>query len=182
MPLDSTLLAAAISALATIAAAWIATRPRRHGAQTEERRSEIWLPERRTPPPPPPPPPGGRWRRAARSISAVGRAVDAHLWNVLHRLPLLKRRTKPWLAAVLGFLFGGFGVALYLRRSVDVLIGIALLVPLSIAGSQLNGTEQRTDDSLPAWVWIFEALAALYCFLRSYSSNRRLEAEARDAG
>jgi hypothetical protein len=170
--LDSTLIAAALTATATIAAAWIATRSRRHGAPPEQRGPVIWLPAPRPQPPPPP----GPLRRAGRWITSVAGAVDAGLWRLLNRLPPLKRRTKPWLAAVLGFLFGGFGVALYLRRSVDVIIGIVLLVPLSLAGSQLSTGQQAADESLPAWAWFVEGSSAFYCYLRAVSSNRRLEA------
>jgi len=176
--LDTTLIAAALSAVATIAAAWIAGQPRRHRAPSDERRSEIWLPEPRTPSPPPP----GRLQHAARRLGSVARAVDAGLWDRLDRLPPLKRRTRPWLAAALGFFFGGLGVALYLRRSVDVLVGIVLLAPLSLAGSRLDGSQQGADDSLPAWVWIFQALAGLYAFLRSMSSNGRLGADGSHSG
>jgi hypothetical protein len=121
----------------------------------------------------------GPLQRPRRAIASVGDAVNAGvdlIWGLLDRLPVLERRGKPLLAAVLGFLFGGLGLALYLRRSVDVIVGIVLLVPLSIAGSQLDTGQQGADESLPAWIWIFQALSALYSFLRVISSNRRLEA------
>lgn len=101
MRLDSTLIAAALSAAATVAAAWIATRSRGRGAPTENRGPEIWLPGPR----PEPPPPTGPLQRAGRRIRSVAGAIDASLWRLLERLPPLKRRKKPWLAAVLGFLF-----------------------------------------------------------------------------
>ena len=178
MRLDSTLIAAALSAAATIAAAWIATRSRGRGAPTENRGPEIWLPGPR----PEPPPPTGPLQRAGQRIRSVAGAIDASLWRLLERLPPLKRRKKPWLAAVLGFLFGGFGVALYLRRSVDVVIGIVLLIPLSLGGSQFDTGEQAADQSLPAWIWFFQALSGLYCFLRATDSNRRLGAGETPAG
>jgi hypothetical protein len=143
-----TIVAAAISALAALGSAWIATR----AAQSPPRPVDSPVDS-----PPPHPGPGGL-RRLAAAIR-----------ERLHALPPLRRRTRPWLAALLGFLFGGFGPLLYLRGGVDIVVGIALLVPLGFAGGR------TAEEPIAWWYWIFAALSATYSFSRSIGSNRRQE-------
>ncbi|HEY7698994.1 MAG TPA: hypothetical protein VIE88_11295 [Vicinamibacteria bacterium] len=99
----------------------------------------------------------------------------------MDRIPALKRRTRPWLAATLGFFFSGFGIALYFRRLPDLLIGIVLALPYAYAGSQLPEDGGQADASLPWWVWVFAAVTGLYGYLRAVNSNRRLAIAARES-
>ncbi len=78
------------------------------------------------------------------------------------------------MGALVGFLFGGFGIALYFRRQADVLVGLVFLIPLFLATS---GPENE-EATFGWWYWPFATLAAIYCVLRVESANRRLEAEA----
>ena len=101
------------------------------------------------------------------------RRAGAGLWAVFGRLPALGRRRTPWVAALVGFLFGGFGIALYFRRQADVLVGLAFLVPLFLA---TRGSESDEAATFGWWYWPFATLAATYCVLRVESANRGLEA------
>jgi hypothetical protein len=151
-----TIVAAAISAFAVIAAAWINTRGRGQA---------------------PPPELGTPDDSSEPRKSRVRRAYEG-LWTALMRLPAPSRRTTPWLAALVGFLFSGFGVALYFRKGPDVLAGLAFLLPLGLAG---GGSATSEESTLAWWYWIFAALAGLYCLLRAESANRRLDAQVADA-
>jgi hypothetical protein len=83
------------------------------------------------------------------------------------RLPLPDQRTPPWLAAVLGYVLGGVGVALAFRKVPDIVAGIVFLLPLGLASSEESG--------LAWWYWLFAALAAVYALLRAETGNRRLD-------
>jgi hypothetical protein len=91
---------------------------------------------------------------------------------LLGRLPSPGRRTRPWLAAALGFFFVGFGIMFYFRKLPDVLVGIALVLPLGIGGSSSTGTSN--DPGLAWWWWVVAAIAGLYGLLRAESANRQL--------
>jgi len=99
------------------------------------------------------------------------RRAWAWLWELFGRLPVLGRRRTAWVAALVGFLFGGFGIALYFRRQADVLVGLVFLIPLFLA-TRGDGAE----TTFGWWYWPFATLAATYCVLRVESANRRLEA------
>jgi len=71
------------------------------------------------------------------------------------------------MAALVGFLFGGFGIALYFRRQADVLVGLAFLVPLFLA---TRGSETDEAATFGWWYWPFATLAATYW---ASSSSRR---------
>ena len=109
------------------------------------------------------------------AVAATGpgrvRRAWARLWELFGRLPPLGRRRAPWLAALVGFLFGGFGIALYFRRQADVLVGLVFLIPLVLA-TRGDGAE----TTFGWWYWPFATRAATYCVLRVESANRRLEA------
>ena len=100
------------------------------------------------------------------------RRAWARLWSLFGRLPSLGKRRTAWIAALVGFLFGGFGIALYFRRQADVLVGLVFLIPLFLA---TRGEGEETTFGW--WYWPFATLAATYCVLRVESANRRLEAE-----
>ena len=139
---------AAISALGAIAVAVI-------NAQATRRREAAPEPARDDASPTARP---GRRRRAW-----------SRLWELFGRLPPLGRRRTAWLAAIAGFLFGGFGIALYFRRQADVLVGLAFLVPLF-----LSTRGEGDETTFGWWYWPFATLAATYCVLRVESANRRL--------
>ena len=103
----------------------------------------------------------------------LGRAW-ARLWELFGRLPMLGERKTAWVAALVGFLFGGFGIALYFRRQADVIVGLVFLIPLFLA---TRGEGNGEETTFGWWYWPFATLAATYCVLRAESANRRLEAE-----
>lgn len=123
------------------------------------------------------------YRPAPTTPESPSEAVDDHdlpgaperawrrLWALFGRLPPIGRRTTPWVAALLGFLFSGLGVALYFRKGADVLVGVVFLLPLLAATS---GSGE--DTTVAPWYWPFATLTATYCVLRAESANRRLEA------
>jgi hypothetical protein len=89
-------------------------------------------------------------------------------WSVMYKLPPLGRRTRPWLAAVIGFVAGGIGLSLYFRKWVDVLILVAMVIAAVLVGYLVEGS----------W-WVGAAFAAVYGFIRAESSNRRLAFQER---
>jgi hypothetical protein len=94
------------------------------------------------------------------------------VWRLFAELPPLGRSVRSWLAALLGFLFSGFGIALYFRKLPDVLIGIAFLVPLGLASSGGEDAPSGEETTIAWWYWIFAALAGIYGALRAESANR----------
>lgn len=115
-------------------------------------------------------------RAAAKAVPERPRALARgweRLWQLFGRLEPPNRATRPWLAGVLGFLFSGFGVALYFRKGVDVIAGIVFLLPLGLMTNDSAGN----DPAVAWWYWPFAALTAAYGVLRSESANRRLERE-----
>jgi hypothetical protein len=96
------------------------------------------------------------------------------VWRLFSALPPLGRPVRSWLAALLGFLFSGFGIALYFRKLPDVLVGIVFLVPLGLASS--GGADAPADESttIAWWYWIFAALAGIYGLLRAEAANRQI--------
>ena len=149
---------AAISAAGAIAVAVINARAtRRHEASGRPELGEV-TPE----------------ADAVAAIARPGRVRRAwtRLWELFGRLPPLGRRRAAWIAALVGFLFGGFGIALYFRRQADVLVGLVFLIPLFLA---TRGEDE--DMAFGWWYWPFATLAATYCVLRVESANRRLEAD-----
>lgn len=100
------------------------------------------------------------------------RRAWARLWELFGRLPALGRPRTAWVAALVGFLFGGFGIALYFRRQADILVGLVFLIPLL-----LSTRGEGDETTFGWWYWPFATLAATYCVLRVESANRRFEAE-----
>jgi hypothetical protein len=86
------------------------------------------------------------------------------VWTLVYKLPPLGRRTRPWLAAVIGLFLGGIGLAVYFRKLADVPILLVLVV-----GAYLLGTYVL---DIGHW-WIHGGLASFYGYLRAESSNRR---------
>ena len=73
----------------------------------------------------------------------------------------LGRVTNPGAAAVIGFLFGGIGLALYFRTAADTVL---LIVVALIVGVEL---------STASW-FIGAAVVSVYGYLRSTKSNAQL--------
>jgi hypothetical protein len=84
-------------------------------------------------------------------------------WSVMYKLPPLRGRKRPWLAAVIGFAFGGIGLSLYFRKLIDIAVLIIVIVVALVSGTVLHG----------GW-WLGAAIASFYGYLRAESSNRRL--------
>jgi hypothetical protein len=86
---------------------------------------------------------------------------------VAKNMPPLKRERNPMAAAVLGFLFGGIGLAIYLRSWVDAGLAVASIIALDLAVSMGLGIE------------VLAVLLALgqYGYVRAEASNRLLRGE-----
>ena len=106
---------------------------------------------------------GGR----AAAMRRLSSSLDP-VWSVMYKLPPLRRRTRPWLAAVIGFAAGGIGLSLYLRKWVDIAILLCIVIVAFLVGSLVDGS----------W-WVGAAVAAVYGFIRTESSNRRLAFQER---
>jgi hypothetical protein len=87
---------------------------------------------------------------------------------VAHRLPPLKRRKKPAIAVALAVLFGGFGLAVYLRSLVDAGVAAVGLLLVTLADSA----------GFPIGVLTILALLGQYAYTRVEASNRHLAATA----
>jgi len=87
--------------------------------------------------------------------------------SVLRALPVLKKAKNPTTALVIGFLFGGIGLAIYFRKVIDFFIPVFAAIVLQIFYSQLRG--QGTLYILAGAV-----LAAAYGYMRATSSNEAL--------
>jgi hypothetical protein len=85
--------------------------------------------------------------------------------SVFNQLPPINRRRNPQIAALIGFLLGGIGLAIYFRSFVDFIVPVAmvvLLVAFSAGFSELG--------------WFGGAiLAGGYGYLRASRSNSSLE-------
>ena len=86
------------------------------------------------------------------------------------RLPPLRGPKSPGLAAVIGFLTGGIGLAVYFR-SVRDFLPVDVAAGLVILGSLAFGASPFALAGIVA-----PLLGALYGFWRARSSNRRLPA------
>jgi hypothetical protein len=105
--------------------------------------------------------------------------------DAIRRLPPLEREARPGIAALLGSALPGFGNAMYFRTLPDTLTGIVFAVPFLVALHMMPGTDSPPEAAMPWWagaIWgICAAVSGLYCFLRAYSSNQRLEGAGRTA-
>lgn len=85
---------------------------------------------------------------------------------MMDRLPVLFRVRNPGVAGLLGFCFGGIGLAIYFRSLVDLIIPVLLAILFAIL-----------FKNLAAAGWLAGAVVAgLYGISRAVSSNRRLGA------
>jgi hypothetical protein len=98
---------------------------------------------------------------------------------VLKKLPPLAKPKSPGLAALIGFLTGGIGLAIYFRSLLD-LLPVELVGTVVVIGALITGVE-------PVHALNVAAIAAAivggsYGFWRAQSSNRRLAAPSVPAG
>jgi hypothetical protein len=121
---------------------------------------------------------GTNKRRSLRATAKSG-------LDLIRRLPPLEREARPGVAALLGSALPGLGNALYFRTLSDSLIGIVLAAPFLVATSMLPETDSPSAAAMPWWagaMWgICAAVSGLYCTLRAYSSNQRLQGAGRTA-
>lgn len=89
---------------------------------------------------------------------------------VLKHLPPLTKPTRPGVAAAIGVLTGGIGLAIYFRSLRDLLpleiLGMLVIVGSTIAGVQL--LDALSVAAMPAAI-----LGGSYGYWRADSSNRR---------
>ena len=192
-----TLVGPLIGAAGTIAAAWIGHRYRQQATRNAETPADqqlIWIPspahgdrrgrERRR---------LGLWRRlreSGRSVSSLPAAVPAFvrfLWRLMSSIPPAPRRTRPAVAAAVGWL--PLGPAAYFRTGPDVVISLAFFALMGIGVDKFPDTAaEEVGASAPTWAYatFYTAMlfSGLYAYLRSLSSNRQIELRrvARAAG
>jgi len=87
--------------------------------------------------------------------------------SVLRALPVLKKTKNPTTALVIGFLFGGIGLAIYFRKVIDFFIPVFAIIVLEIFHAQLRG-----QGGL--YVLGGAVVAAAYGYMRATSSNQAL--------
>ena len=181
-----------IGAVGTIAAAWVGHRYRQQATRSEPEppagQSLIWVPasvhgdgegsqrrrrrlrlRRRA----------GKKRRSVRSLPAAVPAFVRFLWRAMSRVPPAHRRTRPAVAAAVGWL--PFGPAAYFRTGPDVLASLAFFALMGIGVDRFPDTEaEEAGATAPTWAYavFYTALlfSGLYSYLRSLSSNREIEA------
>jgi hypothetical protein len=98
---------------------------------------------------------------------------------VLKHLPPLTKPKRPGLAAVIGVLTGGVGLAIYFRSLRD-LLPLEILGMLVIVGSTIAGVQPL--DALSVAATPAAILGGSYGYWRADSSNRRLTAPRMAAG
>jgi len=104
--------------------------------------------------------------RQDSSVATIDR-IFGPVWNAATRLRPLRRRVRPWLATVIGYVFGGIGLALYFRTWTDVIAAVALVLVGFVLGAVVYIT---TGVALSFWA--AAALPALYGYVRASASNR----------
>ena len=83
--------------------------------------------------------------------------------QLLESLEPVGRDTNPNLACVIGFLFGGVGLAVYFRTVVDLVIPVAIVLFAAVSITALG-----------ALGWVAGAIvAAVYGYLRAVTSNEK---------
>jgi len=90
--------------------------------------------------------------------------------KVLNGLPIIKPSKDPAVALVVGFLFGGVGLGIYLKSFVDFLAPIVALFVLLFVGM---GAQVESLSFIGGALF-----AAAYGYLRVQNSNERLTVSA----
>jgi hypothetical protein len=83
---------------------------------------------------------------------------------VARNLPPLKREKRPVIAVAVAVLFGGFGLALYLRSWLDAAVAAISIVLIDTA----------INAGFPVGILTILAVLAQYAYTRVEASNRRL--------
>ena len=89
------------------------------------------------------------------------------LERMLCSLPVLKETKSPVAAMIIGFLFGGLGLAIYFRKIVDFFIPVLVAAVLSVPLSLLYGQGMII-------ILCASAAVAAYGYLRASSSNKAI--------
>ena len=87
--------------------------------------------------------------------------------SVLTELPVLGGTTSPLLAALIGFLTGGIGLAIYFKSFRD-LFPVEAAAGLAVVGALVTGV-----NALDVAVIVTAVVGGLYGWWRARSSNRR---------
>lgn len=89
------------------------------------------------------------------------------MWEHARIVPPLSRRRNPTVALIVGFLFGGVGLAIYFRSLLDGILAVTVFV--------VSTSQFAASGSLATC-----AIIGIWGYLRAHSSNARLDAaEAR---
>lgn len=90
----------------------------------------------------------------------MSQEIALKLWTLVAPVG---RTTRPALAAVIGFAFGGIGLAIYFRTVVDLLVPVAITLGCLVV-----------FDQTAALGWFFGAfVTSTYGYFRSAESNQR---------
>jgi hypothetical protein len=91
------------------------------------------------------------------------------LWRII---PPISRRTRPNLATAIGLVAGGIGLAIYFRTIIDLVVPVAVAIAIQLIVVKEMGSDVQLG-------WLAGAIiAALYGFLRSQTSNTRIDEQA----
>lgn len=90
------------------------------------------------------------------------------LQKILDTLSPIGRMTNPVTAALIGFLLGGIGLALYFRTVADTVLLTAMVVVAAV------------ELSTASWL-VGAIVVSAYGYLRSTTSNERLLQQAQSA-
>jgi hypothetical protein len=82
---------------------------------------------------------------------------------LVSKLPPLKRRKNPVVAALVGFMFGSVGLGIYLRSLVDFVAPLVVFVMLVV----------MNQATVAGWL-VGALIAGAYGFCRTLDSNERL--------
>ena len=95
-------------------------------------------------------------------MSTYGGGIVSNLQWMFGNLEPLRDRKNPGVAAVVGFLFGGIGLGIYLRNFIDFIIPIVLSVLLFVVTGQDLG------------FLVGACVASAYGYFRVTNSNQRI--------
>jgi hypothetical protein len=80
-------------------------------------------------------------------VGGTGGGISGFLGDNLRRLPPLAVRRNPWWAALIGLVTGPFGIAIYFRSIIDLVIGLAIIFVIAIVlittGTSKTGSSSR---------------------------------------
>lgn len=107
----------------------------------------------------------GRLDRGIRPLAIQGGIMDVEKW--IGTLPVLKSEKNPTTALIVGFLFGGIGLAIYFRKIIDFFIPIFAYIIIAVFYSQFRGQGEL-------YALAGAVVAGCYGFLRARSSNEML--------